>query len=224
MKKCWCIPPKQNAAFVACMEDVLEVYHRPYNPEFPVVCMDEKPYQLLGESRPPLPMKPGSPKCEDSEYIRNGACSIFIFTEPLKGLRYTEVSQRRTKIDWARNIETLLEDYYPTAEKVALIMDNLNTHGIASLYAAFPAHKALKLAKRLEIHYTPKHGSWLNIAEIELSAMTQQCLDRRIDNISTLADEINAWRTDRNNASKSVKWQFYTDDARTKLFHLYPVT
>ena len=185
--------------------------------------MDEKPYQLLGEARPPLPVKPGSPKCEDSEYIRNGTCSIFIFTEPLMGLRYTDVSQRRTQLDWARNIETLLEDYYPTAEKVALVMDNLNTHAIPSLYAAFPPDKALRLAKRLEIHYTPKHGSWLNIAEIELSAMTQQCLDRRLDNIATLANEINAWRVDRNNACKSVKWQFTTEVARIKLHHLYPV-
>jgi hypothetical protein len=204
------------------MEDVLEVYHRPYNPAFPVVCMDEKPYQLLGESRPPLPMKPGYPKREDNEYIRNGTCSIFIFTEPLTGQRYTEVSERRTRIDWARNIETLLEDYYPTAEKVVLVMDNLNTHSITSLYTAFPAPKAFKLAQRLEIHYTPKHGSWLNIAEIELSAMTKQCLDRRIDNTDTLSHEVYAWCSDRNKACKSIKWQFTTADARIKLHHLYP--
>ena len=222
MKDCWCIPPEKNAAFVANMEDVLEVYHRPYNPEIPVVCMDEKPYQLLGETREPLPMKPGVPAREDSEYVRNGTCSIFIFTEPLAGVRYTDVSQRRTRIDWARNIETLLDEYYPAAGKVVLVMDNLNTHTITSLYEAFPAGKALRLAQRLEIHYTPKHGSWLNIAEIELSAISIQCLRRRIDNIETLTNEINAWRNDRNNVCKSVKWQFSTADARIKLHHLYP--
>jgi hypothetical protein len=205
------------------MEDVLEVYHRPYDPSFPVVCMDEKPYQLLGESRPSIPMKPGAPKCEDSEYVRNGTCSIFIFTEPLAGMRYAEVSERRTRIDWARNVETLLDDYYPDAKKVVLVMDNLNTHGIPSLYAAFPPAMAFRLAQRLEIHYTPKHGSWLNIAEIELSAMSKQCLSRRIDNMGTLAEQINAWKSDRNISCKSVKWQFSTADARIKLSHLYPV-
>jgi len=205
------------------MEDVLEVYHRPYNQELPVVCMDEKPYQLLGETHEPIPMQPGTPAREDSEYVRNGTCSIFIFTEPLAGLRYTDVSERRTRIDWASNVEMLLEEYYPSAVKVVLVMDNLNTHTIASLYEAFPADKALRLAQRLEIHYTPKHGSWLNIAEIELSAMTIQCLNRRIGDIDTLANEIGAWNTTRNNASKTVKWQFSTADARIKLFHLYPV-
>jgi hypothetical protein len=205
------------------MEDVLEVYQRPYDPAFPVVCMDEKPYQLLGESRPSIPMKIGSVKREDGEYIRNGTCSIFIFTEPLAGWRYAEVSERRTRIDWARNIAALLENDYPNAEKVILVMDNLNTHAISSLYAAFPASKALRLAKRLEIHYTPKHGSWLNIAEIELSALTKQCLNRRVDSIGKLSDEINAWQSDRNNLGKSVKWQFTTADARIKLLHLYPI-
>ena len=222
MKKQWCIPPKGNAAFVACMEDVLEVYQRPYNPNFPVVCMDEKPYQLLSDIRPSLPCKPGMPMLYDNEYKRNGTCSIFIFTEPLSGFRYAEVSERRTKKDWARCVKALLEDYYPTAEKVALVMDNLNTHTIASLYETFPAPIALELAKRLEIHYTPKHGSWLNIAEIELSAMTSQCLSRRIDNIVVLSREINSWCADRNLLSKSVDWQFYTSDARIKLKSLYP--
>ncbi len=185
--------------------------------------MDEKPYQLLGESRPSIPAKPGSVKLEDGEYIRNGTCSIFIFAEPLSGWRYAEVSERRTRLDWARNIETLLEEYYPDAEKVVLVMDNLNTHGITSLYAAFPASKALRLAKRLEIHYTPRHGSWLNIAEIELSALSKQCLNRRVHSTKNLAAEITAWQTDRNNLNKPVKWQFATDDARVKLRHLYPV-
>lgn len=185
--------------------------------------MDEKPFQLLGESRSPLPVKPGNPECEDSEYIRNGTCSIFIFTEPIVGFRYVEASKRRTKIDWARNVETILEKYYPTAEKVVLVMDNLNTHTIASLYAAFPAPKAFALAQRLEIHYTPKHGSWLNIAEIELSAISGQCLDRRIDNMAVLSSEMQAWCSDRNNSCKSVTWQFTTADARIKLHSIYPV-
>ena len=205
------------------MEDILAVYHRPYNQDRPVICMDEKPYQLLGHLREPMPMKPGSPMREDNEYQRNGTCSIFIFTEPLTGIRYTEVSERRTKIDWARNIETLLDVYYPDAEKVVLVNDNLNTHSISSLYEAFPPAKAFRLAQRLEIHYTPKHGSWLNIAEIELSVMTSQCLGRRIDNMADLANEIQAWQVDRNLNSKKVKWQFSTDDARIKLHSLYPV-
>ncbi len=205
------------------MEDVLEVYHRPYNPQFPVVCMDEKPYQLLGETREPLPMKPGKEKREDSEYIRNGTCSIFIFTEPLKGWRYADVSKRRTKIDWAHHVQYLLTECYPNAKKVVLVMDNLNTHGISSLYQAFPAPTAFALAQRLEIHYTPKHGSWLNIAEIELSALSLQCLDRRIDNLTSLSNEISAWQSDRNQCVKSVNWHFTTDDARIKLNGLYPV-
>jgi hypothetical protein len=204
------------------MEDVLEVYKRPYDPRFPVVCMDEKPYQLLGESRPALPMIPGTPKLEDSEYIRNGTCSIFMFTEPLTGFRFVEVSERRTRIDWARNIEDMLKNHFPDAEKVSLVSDNLNTHTISSLYAAFPAPKALGLAQRLEMHYTPKHGSWLNIAEIELSALTSQCLDRRIADLETLKREVNAWQTNRNNAAVSVNWQFTTEDARVKLYSLYP--
>lgn len=223
LKDYWCIPPKQNAAFVANMEDVLEVYHRPYDPQFPVVCMDEKPYQLLGEVREPLPVRPGNIAHEDSEYIRNGTCSIFIFTEPLAGQRYTDVSRQRTRIDWARNIEILLNEYYPEAKKVVLVMDNLNTHSITSLYEAFPADKALEMAGRLEIHYTPKHGSWLNIAEIELSAMEIQCLNRRIDDIEKLSKEIKAWQTNRNNAQKSVNWQFTTENARIKLHSLYPI-
>ena len=204
------------------MEDILAVYHRPYNPDRPVICMDEKPYQLLGHLREPIPMKSGTPMREDYEYQRNGTCSIFIFTEPLTGIRYTEVSKRRTKIDWARNIETLLDVYYPDAEKVILINDNLNTHSISSLYEAFPPAKAFRLAQRLEIHYTPKHGSWLNIAEIELSVMTSQCLGRRIDNMTELTKEIQAWQIDRNHNSKKVKWQFSNDDARIKLHSLYP--
>ncbi len=204
------------------MEDVLDVYQRPYDQACPVICMDEKPYQLLGDGRKPIPMKPCQIKREDSEYIRNGTCSIFMFTEPLKGWRRVSVSERRTKKDWAKQVAELLEMHYPDAAKVCLVMDNLNTHCISSLYEAFPAIKARELAKRLEIHYTPKHGSWLNIAEIELSAMTSQCLGRRIPDIKSLSKELAVWNLVRNEASVGVKWQFTTEDARVKLHRLYP--
>ena len=219
----WCIPPEQNAAFVACMEDVLDVYQRPYDENCPVICMDEKPYQLLGEVRSPISVKPGALKREDNEYKRNGTCSIFMFTEPLAGWRYVHARERRTKIDWAIEIKELLTVYYPHAHKVCLVMDNLNTHTISSLYEAFPPAEARKLAKRLEIHYTPKHGSWLNIAEIELSFLSRQCLDRRIDILDVLNDNIFAWTNKRNSICKSVDWHFTTEDARIKLKRLYPV-
>jgi hypothetical protein len=219
----WCIPPEQNAAFVACMEDVLDVYQRPYDADCPVICMDEKPYQLLGEVRDPIPMKPGEPKRIDNEYKRNGTCSIFVFTEPLTGWRYCSARERRTKIDWANEIKELLTVHLPLAPKVCLVMDNLNTHTISSLYEAFPPAQARDLAKRLEIHYTPKHGSWLNIAEIEISAISRQCLDARIDSLDTLNANISAWMQSRNSNLKSVDWQFTTDDARIKLRRLYPV-
>ena len=222
MKKCWCIPPKQNAAFVAAMEDVLDVYQRKYDEDCPVICMDEKPFQLLGEKREPIPMKPGDIMRYDSEYIRNGTCSIFIFTEPLKGWRCASVSERRTKKDWAKHIAELLEVHYPNAPKICLVMDNLNTHSISSLYETFPPERARALAKRLEIHFTPKHGSWLNVAEIELKAMTSQCLGRRIPDIETLSAELLAWADARNSSGASVKWQFSSEDARLKLFSLYP--
>jgi hypothetical protein len=204
------------------MEDVLDVYQRAYDENCPVICMDEKPYQLLGESREPIPMKPGNVTLEDSEYIRNGTCSIFIFTEPLRGWRNVSVSERRTRKDWANQVAELLEVHYPDVSKLCLVMDNLNTHSISSLYEAFPPTKARELARRLEIHYTPKHGSWLNIAEIELSVMTSQCLGRRIPDIYSLSEELTAWNVSRNEASASVKWQFTTDDARIKLHRLYP--
>ena len=204
------------------MEDVLDVYQREYDENCPVICMDEKPYQLLGECREPIPMKPGDVKRYDSEYIRNGTCSIFIFTEPLKGWRNASVSGRRTKKDWAGHIAELLEVHYPNAPKICLVMDNLNTHTISSLYETFSPDRARALARRLEIHYTPKHGSWLNIAEIELSVMTSQCLGRRIPDIETLNSELDAWNNARNIASAAVHWQFTSDDARIKLRKLYP--
>ena len=223
MKRMWCIPPEQNAAFVACMEDILDIYHKPYDKDLPVVCMDEKPYQLLGEVRKPLPMKPRSTKHIDNEYERNGTCSIFMFIEPLGGWRYVHARERRTKIDWAYEIKQLLTVYYPDAPRVFLIVDNLNTHTISSLYEAFPASEARELAKRLAIHYTPKHGSWLNIAEIELSFLSRQCLDRRIDILSVLNDDLSVWSQTRNASQKGVDWQFTTDDARIKLKRLYPI-
>ena len=206
------------------MEDVLEVYSRPYDQEKPVVCMDEKPYQLLDHARDPLPVRSGSTEKVDNEYIRNGTCSIFIFTEPLAGWRDADALPRRTKIDWAHKVQWLLDEQYPEAEKVVLIMDNLNTHNISSLYEAFTPEKAFRLAQRLEIHYTPKHGSWLNIAECELSSLAAQCLgSRRIANLELLNQELKAWRTRRNNSQKGVDWQFTTTDARIKLKRLYPV-
>lgn len=204
------------------MEDVLDVYQQPFDESCPVICMDEKPYQLLGETRTPIPMEPGNPERRDGEYIRNGTCSIFIFTEPLAGWRHVEVCERRTRIDWAHQLRELLDVHYPEVPKIRLVMDNLNTHSIASLYEAFEPETARRLAKRLEIHFTPKHGSWLNIAEIELSAMAKQCLARRIPSITDLRGELSAWESARNRNQKGVDWQFTTDTARIKLRRLYP--
>jgi len=205
------------------MEDVLAVYARPYDQQKPVVCMDEKPYQLLDHVRAPLPAQPGSTEKVDNEYERKGTCSIFIFTEPLVGWREAEALPRRTKVDWAHKVKWLLDEQYPDAEKVVLVMDNLNTHTASSLYEAFPPDEAFRLAQRLELHFTPKHGSWLNIAECELSALATQCLgSRRIAMIETLNAELKAWHTRRNHAQKGVDWQFTTEDARIKLKRLYP--
>lgn len=200
----------------------MDVYQREYDESCPVICMDEKPYQLLDGSRNPIPMKPGDVARYDSEYIRHGTCSIFVFTEPLKGWRHVSVSERRTKKDWAEHVAELLDVHYPNAPKVCLVMDNLNTHSISSLYEAFPADRARAYARRLEIHFTPKHGSWLNIAEIELSAMTSQCLGRRIPRIDILSDELTSWNIARNAAPTSIDWRFSTLDARIKLKRLYP--
>ena len=206
------------------MEDVLAVYARPYDQQKPVVCMDEKPYQLLDHAREPLPARPGSTEKVDNEYIRNGTCSIFIFTEPLAGWRKAEALPQRTKLDWAGQVKWLLNEQYPDVEKVVLVMDNLNTHTISSLYDAFPPEEAFRLAQRLEIHFTPKHGSWLNIAECELSSLAAQCLgSRRIPVIDMLNTELEAWHTQRNCAQKGVEWHFTTEEARIKLKRLYPI-
>jgi hypothetical protein len=204
------------------MEDVLEVYARPHDPQAPVVCMDEKPYQLLGHARDPIPATPGHDRREDSEYIRCGTCSIFVWAEPLAGRRRVIARQQRTRIDWAHEVDHLLNVDYPDVERVVLVMDNLNTHTIGSLYEAFEPAKARALAERLEIHHTPRHGSWLNIAEIELSALTRQCLDRRIDNIDVLNAELAAWQNATNTDQRQVQWHFTTSDARIRLRHLYP--
>ncbi len=221
----WCIPPKQNADFVAHMEDVLAVYAREYDANHPVVCMDEKPFQLLGERYAPILMSESNhKKRHDCEYDRKGTSSIFMFTEPLGGWRHALAFPRRTREEWAKQIKWLLDEQYPNVEKVVLVMDNLNTHEIASLYKFFPPEEAFRLSQRLEIHYTPKHGSWLNIAEIELSALTTQCLiNKRIPTITELNGELSAWHTNRNRSQKGVDWQFKTSDARIKLKHLYPI-
>jgi len=204
------------------MEEILDVYCLPYDENVPMVCMDEKPYQLLGETLNPLPMKTGRLKRIDYEYVRNGTCSIFVFTEPLAGWRTSAVCERRTKKDWAEQIHELLTVHYPDKPKIRLVLDNLNTHTAGSLYETYPPEVASALAKRLEIHYTPVHGSWLNIAEIELSVMERQCLKRRLPDIETLRDELAAWHTERNKYQKSVDWQFTSADARIKLKNLYP--
>lgn len=219
----WCIPKEQSADFAACMEDVLEVYSRPYDKRFPVVCMDEKPLQLLAEARLGRRKKNGA-LIQDSEYVRKGTCSIFLFTEPLAGYRHAKALEHRTKADWAKQMKWLADEVYPDAERIIMVCDNLNTHDKSSFYETFPPTEALRLAKRFEFHYTPKHGSWLDIAEIELSALSKQCLGkRRIDNLEDLNSELEKWHTDRNAKQTGVNWQFTTDDARIKLKHLYPI-
>jgi hypothetical protein len=204
------------------MEDVLDVYCRPYDPRFPQVCMDETSKQLLGEVRPPEPVIPGHPAHVDNEYERLGTANLFLFCEPLRGWRQVRVTDRRTKIDWAQAIRALVDVHYPDAERIVLVMDNLNTHTPASLYEAFPPAEAKRLADRLEIHPTPKHGSWLNMAEIELSVLARQCLDRRVDSRTLLEQEVAAWEADRNASQRGVNWRFTTADARIKLKRLYP--
>lgn len=224
MKKMWCIPPKQNAEFVARMEDVLEVYSRAFDEKRPVICMDEKPFQLLDEYIEPLPMnKDNHTEKYDCEYIRKGSCSIFVFTEPLRGWREAHALPSRTALDWAAQMKWLIDEAYPDAEKIVLVMDNLNTHNTSSFYKAFSPEEAYRLSQKLEIHYTPKHGSWLDIAEIELSALTVQCLlGVRIPSIDDLNRILASWHCKRNSLQKGVSWHFTSDEARTRLQHLYP--
>ena len=222
LHQCWCIPPESSGKFVAAMEDILDVYKRPYDPARPVVGMDETPKQLVADVRTPITAKQGYPQRYDVEYHRRGVANIFMFTEPLRGWRRVSVTKHRKAPDWAEQIRILLEEDYPDAQVVVLVMDNLNTHSIGSLYEAFEPAKARELARRLEIHYTPKHGSWLNIAESELSVLSRQCLDRRIESFERLDSECRCWNVGRNVSQKGVDWQFTTADARIKLKRLYP--
>ena len=205
------------------MEDVLDVYQRPYDEQYPVVCLDESSKQLMGEVSEPIPMAPGHPVLVDDEYVRNGVAEIFLDVEPLAGVRNVAITERRTKIDWARYVKEMLDIRYPSAKKVLLVMDNLNTHNISSLYEAFLPEEAFRLTQRLEIHHTPKHGSWLNIAEIELSVLKRQCLPERIENIDIMRKMVATWNRERNTRQTPVNWQFTTSDARVKLKRLYPI-
>jgi hypothetical protein len=216
------IAPEPSGEFVAHMEDVLAVYQRPYDPQSPMVCMDEQPVPLIKEVRPPRPAAEGKPERYDDEDERNGTANIFMFTEPLRGFRTVSVREHKTAIDWATEVQQLLDTQYPEAERIRLVCDNLHTQGIGSLYEAFPPEQARRLASRLEIHHTPKHGSWLTIAEIELSALTIQCLDRRLPDLETLINETTQWEKRRNASPNGVDWQFSTHDARVKLKRLYP--
>ena len=204
------------------MEDVLEVYHLSYDPQYPVVCMDESSKQLIGEVSTPIPCKPGQPARIDDEYVRKGVVQIFMEVEPLAGKRHVAITKRRTRKDWAQQIKQMLDDRYPDVIKVRLVMDNLNTHNVASLYETFEPSEARRLAERLEIHYTPKHGSWLNMAEIELSVLKGQCLGRRIAEMTIMQEEVATWEHDRNNGSRTIDWQFTTPEARIRLKRLYP--
>lgn len=216
------IPPEATGEFVWRMEDILEVYTRPSDPKRPLVCLDEMPEQLLADVRAPIPMRAGQPVREDYEYERRGTVNIFLGCEPLAGRRWVAVTDRRTKVDWAHQIKDLVDVRYPEADRIVLVLDNLNTHTPASLYETFPPAEAKRLADKLEIHYTPKHGSWLNIAEIELAILSRQCLGRRIPDKATLQAEVTAWAERRNAAGGKVDWRFTTDDARIKLKRLYP--
>lgn len=218
----WCIPPKEDAAFVCNMEDVLEVYKRPYDPKRPLICMDEMPKQLLADTREAIAVGPGYPARSDYEYQRKGVADLFILFEPLQGKRHIQVEKQRRRIEWAQVMKHLADELYPEAEIIVVVMDNLNTHTPAAFYQIDEPEEARRLIQRFEFHFTPKHGSWLNMAEIELSALARQCLDRRLPDIETLLREVQAWQDQRNSEVVKVQWQFTTADARIKLHHLYP--
>ena len=218
----WCIPPDHDCEFVAAMEDVLEVYKRPADPARPVVCLDESSKQLVGEIRTPLPPAPGAAARYDCEYVRNGTANLFMAFEPLAGWRHVEVTDARRRVDWAWFVKGLLDGRYKDAQRVVLVMDQLNTHSPASLYEAFGPEEARRLAAKLEVHHTPKHGSWLNMAEIELSALGRQCLAERAEDKRTLAAQVSAWKNTRNRRRCKVDWRFTAADARIKLKRLYP--
>ena len=218
----WCIPPESDAEFVCAMENVLAVYKRPFDPSRPVVCFDEKSKQLIGEIATPIPAAPGRVEAHDYEYIRNGTANLFMFVEPLRGWRHVSVTSRRTKLDFAQQMKELVDVHYPNAEKITLVMDNLNTHKMSCLYEAFAPEVARRIVEKIEVIHTPKHGSWLNMAECELSVLEKQCLGGRVADQATLGERIGLWESDRNNRSKKINWQFVTADARIKLRRLYP--
>jgi hypothetical protein len=216
------IPPEQNGEFVANMERVLDVYKRPYDKNYPVICMDESPKQLIMESRSSIPMQPGQQAREDYEYVRNGVVNIFMANEPLKGKRYIKVTEYKTRQDWAKFIKSIADKRYPNAKRITIVMDNLSTHTAGSFYETFKPDVAKKLWDRLEFIYTPKHGSWLNMAEIELHVLNAQCLKRHIPTVQTIKREVNAWQNHRNNKNTTINWQFTNKEARIKLKRLYP--
>lgn len=219
----WVIPPENDAEFTACMEEVLDTYEKPYNPSVPVICMDEQPVQLVKEVKPPIAESLDHAKRIDYEYERAGTANIFMFTEPLAGWREARVRARKTKVDWAEEMASLLEGRYRESQKVILVCDNLNTHTKGAFYEAFPPEQARNYAKKIEFCYTPKHGSWLNIAENELSALTRQCVGRRrLGDMETLREETRAWSKDVNNRQKGVDWRMKIEDARYKLKSVYP--
>jgi hypothetical protein len=215
--------PTMGAEFVCHMEDVLDLYSLPYDPQRPLVCFDEHPVQLIAETREPWPAQPGQPERYDYEYRRNGTRNLFVFLEPLQGWRHVAVTERRTKVDFAECMRYLVDERYSTADKVMVVLDNLNTHTPAALYEAFPPAEAKRILDRLEFHYTPKHGSWLNMVEIEIGVLGEQCLADRIPDAETLSREIAAWEISRNARRATINWQFTSIDARTKLKRLYPV-
>jgi hypothetical protein len=223
LSKYWCIPPKQSGEFVAAMEDVLEAYHRPYDSLRPMVCLDEASKQLVAQTRPSIAGRPGQVKRVDPEYRRCGTASVFLMSEPLAGQRQVRVRQQRTRLDFAQVIRELCDVLHPKAEKIVLVMDQLNTHNIASLYEAFAPAEARRLAEKLEIHHTPKHGSWLNMAEIELSVLSRQCMEDYFESREQLAERITSWEGPRNEKKTGIDWRFTTADARIKLKKLYPV-
>ena len=218
----WCIPPQANAEFVCAMESVLAVYMRPYDAAHPTVCFDEKSKQLVGEVVCAIPAAPGQPERRDYEYVRNGTANLFIFVEPLGGFRHVNVTSRRTQLDFAQQMKELVDVHYPKAEKITLVMDNLNTHKMSCLYEAFTPEEARRIIDKIQVVHTPKHGSWLNMAECKLSVLGNQCLNDRIGDESTLRERVSAWETDRNNRYRTIDWQFTTADARIKLRRLYP--
>ncbi len=221
-QKMWCIPPDADAEFVCAMENVLAVYTRPFDATRPVVCFDEKSKQLVGEICKPIPAVPGEAERHDYEYVRNGTANLFIMVEPLRGWRRVNVTKRRTKLDFAGQMKELVDVHYPKASKLTLVMDNLNTHRMSCLYEAFAPEEARRIIEKIEVVHTPRHGSWLNMAECELSVLEKQCLGERVGDEPTLRERINLWNVDRNQRSKKIDWQFQTADARINLRRLYP--